>query len=114
MADGKNRRSEPAFLADARKYRRGDVDIMIDIREHGGGRHKGRLTDLSQSGCRINCPVLIVQHRIVSITLPSFAPFEAEVIWKQGDDYGCSFHQGLHEAVYDHILRKYPALRGRI
>ncbi|MGL5839080.1 MAG: PilZ domain-containing protein [Sphingorhabdus sp.] len=114
MANGKNRRSEPAFLADARKYSRGDVDIMIDIREHGGGRHKGRLTDLSQSGCRINCPVLIMEHRIISITLPSFAPFEAEIIWKQGDEYGCSFHQGLHEAVFEHILRKFPTLRGRL
>jgi hypothetical protein len=104
----------PAFLGDARKYRRGDVDILIDIREHGGGRHKGRLMDLSRSGCRISCPVLIVQNRIISITLPTFAPFEAEVVWKLNDDYGCSFHQELHEAIYDHIVKKYPALGGRL
>jgi hypothetical protein len=114
MTDKNRSRNQQAFLGDARKHKRGDVDIMIDIREHGGGRHKGRLTDLSQSGCRINCPVLIMEQRIISITLPTFAPFEAEVVWKQGDDYGCSFHQPLHEAIYDHILIKYPALRGRI
>ncbi len=107
-------RGEMAYMVEARKYQRGDVDIHIDIREHGGGRHKARLTDLSRSGCRISCPVLIPENRVVSITLPTFAPFEAEVVWKIGDDYGCSFHHELHEAIYDHILIKYPALGGRL
>jgi hypothetical protein len=114
MTDSDYGKAKPVFLGDARKYERGDVDIPVDIREHGAGRHKGRLTDLSRSGCRISCPVLILENRIVSITLPTFAPFEAKVVWKQGDDYGCSFHQPLHEAICDHIKTKYPALRGRL
>lgn len=113
MSDGNYGRAEPAPTAETRRHKRGEVDIFIEIREHGAGRHKGRLTDLSQSGCRISCPVFIPENRKVSITIPGFSPLEAEIVWKIGDDYGCSFANPLYEAVYDHIVAKYPSL-GRL
>ena len=73
---------------------------------------KGQMIDLSQSGCRLNCPVLLNINRRVFVTLPELAPLEVEVVWKQGDEYGCSFHNGLHQAVYDHIVAKFPSLGG--
>lgn len=110
MSDGGQRKSEPTPGLDARRYVRGEVNISIEIREHGGGRQKGVIYNLSQSGCRINCPVLLNLHRRIFLTLPDFAPIEVEVRWKDGDEYGCSFHNGLHPAVYDHILAKFPSL----
>ena len=112
MSDSRNKSNFYATRIEARRFNRGHVYIPIDIREHGGGRHNGQMIDLSQSGCRLNCPVLLNLKRRVFVTLPELEPLEVEVIWKEGDDYGCSFHNGLHPAVYDHIVAKFPSLGG--
>ena len=59
MSDGNNRWKYPTHGIEARRFNRDHVYIPIEIREHGGGRNKGQMIDLSQSGCRINCPVLL-------------------------------------------------------
>lgn len=112
MSEGDQRSNATKSRMEARRFNRDHVYIPIDIREHGAGRHKGQMIDLSQSGCRINCPVLLNLNRRVFVTLPELAPLEVEVIWKQGDEYGCSFHNGLHQAVYEHIVAKFPSLGG--
>ena len=112
VSDGEKSSKAPTPGIEARRFNRDHVYIPIDIREHGGGRHKGQMIDLSQSGCRLNCPVLLNLNRRVFVTLPELAPLEVEVVWKQGDEYGCSFHNGLHQAVYDHIVAKFPSLGG--
>lgn len=93
-----------------RRFSRDDVYISIDVREHGGGRHKALIMDLSQSGCRISSVTYIAEGRKIHVTLPGFAPLEAVVVWKNHDEYGCSFTQPLHAAIYDHIRAKYPSL----
>lgn len=109
QGDGQ-RRSEPARHIEHRRYGRGDVHIDIEVREQGGGRHKAQMVDLSQSGCRICSLTYLNESKTVFISLPDFAPLEAEVVWKIRDDYGCAFNNALHLAVYDHILAKYPLL----
>jgi len=94
-----------------RRFDRGDVYIPIDVREYAGGRHKAHMLDLLQSGCRVFSVTLLRQDRSIFITLPGFAPLEAEVVWKKRDEYGCVFLTGLHPAIYDHILASFPALR---
>lgn len=93
-----------------RNFSRNDVYISIDVREHGGGRHKALIMDLSQSGCRISSVTYMGEGKNVHITLPGFAPLEAVIVWKKQDEYGCSFLQRLHPAIYDHIRAKYPLL----
>lgn len=96
---------------ESRRFGRGDVYIPIDVREYAGGRHKAHMLDLSQSGCRVFSVTLLRQDRSIFITLPGFAPLEAEVAWKKRDEYGCAFLTGLHPAIYDHILASFPVLR---
>ena len=111
MSDEEKGANENLKGLEFRRFSRGDVRIPVDIREYAGGRHKAHMVDLSQSGCRIYSVTLLRQDRSVFITLPDFAPLEAMVIWKKRDEYGCSFTTGLHPAIYDHIIAKYPSLR---
>ena len=43
------------------------------------------------------------------ITIPGFAPLETRVAWHERDEYGCSFVNELHEAIFEHILKAHPA-----
>ena len=111
MPEGPNERDETVDKSDEhRKFSRGEVYITIDVREHGGGRHKALILDLSEAGCRISSLTYMGEGKNIHITLPGFAPLEAVIVWKKRDEYGCSFLQRLHPAIYDHIRTKYPSL----
>lgn len=104
-------KSEPAKGIEFRRYARGEVDIVIDLRESGGGRLQAQIVDISQSGCRIATVTYLNENRRIFITLPGFGPLEAEVVWRIGENYGCAFISPLHPAVYDHIVAKFPSLK---
>jgi PilZ domain len=92
-----------------RRYARGDVHIVAQIREKGYGHHQAKLADLSRSGCRVITPMYLKPDSTFFITIPTFAPLEARIAWHVRDEYGCEFVTQLHEAIYDHILKTSPA-----
>jgi hypothetical protein len=92
-----------------RRYERGDVHIVAQIREKGYGHHQAKVADMSRSGCRVITPMYLNPDRALFITLPGFAALEAKIAWHVRDEYGCEFVSQLHEAIYDHILQKFPA-----
>jgi hypothetical protein len=113
MSDSSDEESKLTKGIEYRRFSRGDVDITIDVREYAGGKHRAKMLDLSQSGCRVESVTLLREDRHVFITLPGFAPLEAQVVWHHKGEYGCSFVNGLHPAIYDHIIAKYPSLGER-
>ncbi len=98
----------------SREFRRDAVSIPADIREKGAGRQKVSVIDLSRSGFRMHCIFLIPDDRTVFLTMQGLESLEARIAWHEDDYYGCEFRQKLHEAVYDHIIRTHPTLRGRL
>jgi hypothetical protein len=92
-----------------RRYQRGDVHIVAQIREKGYGHHQAKVADLSRSGCRVLTPMYLNPERSLFITLPGFTALEAKICWHVRDEYGCEFVSELHEAIYDHILKTFPA-----
>ncbi|MBL0925278.1 MAG: PilZ domain-containing protein, partial [Sphingomonadaceae bacterium] len=100
--------SEKPVISNQREYRRGDVSITADIREHGGGRQQVEVVDLSQSGFRMRTGSFIPQDKVIFLTLPGYNPLRARIAWHEREVYGCEFVQRLHEAIYDNILQKYP------
>jgi PilZ domain len=92
-----------------RRFMRGDVHIVAQIREKGYGHHKAKLCDLSRAGCRVNTPMYLNPDNSVFITIPGFSALEARIVWHVGDEYGCEFIGELHEAIYDHIVSNHPA-----
>ena len=98
----------------SRECERGAVTIRASIRESGGGKQWISVLDLSRTGFRMHCIFLIQPDRTVYLTMPQFASMEAKIAWHDGDYYGCQFEQPLHEAIYDHVIRTYPSLGGRL
>lgn len=105
-------RGQPSF--GSRKFERGAVSIVAEIRETGGGKQRISVIDLSQDGFRMHCIFLIPPDRTVFLTMPGFESMEARIAWYDDNYYGCQFEQPLHEAIYDHVIRTYPSLGGRI
>jgi PilZ domain len=101
------------YSSDYREFRRGDVLITAQIREHGGGRQQVDIVDLSQSGFRMKTGSFIPQDKVIFLTLPGYNPLEARIAWHERELYGCQFVQRLHEAIYEHILQKYPEFGAR-
>lgn len=93
-----------------RAYQRGEVSITAWIREHGGGRQQVEVIDLSRAGFRMRTGSFIPEGSVIFLTLPGYAPLETRIAWHRQELYGCKFEQGLHEAIYDHIVQKYPHL----
>jgi PilZ domain len=81
MSDSSDEESKLTKGIEYRRFSRGDVDITIDVREYAGGKHRAKMLDLSQSGCRVESVTLLREDRHVFITLPGFAPLEAQVVW---------------------------------
>ena len=96
------------YNSNHREFERGGVSITASIREHGGGRQQVDVVDLSRSGFRMRTGSLIPKEKTIFLTLPGYAPLEAHIAWHEREMYGCEFVQRLHEAIYDHILLKYP------
>ena len=99
-------------IFNSRRYDRGDVRILADVREKGFGHHKAVVEDLSCSGCRLNTPMYLNPDRTLYITIPGFSALEARIAWRRNDEYGCHFVNPLHEAIFDHIVAKHPSLAG--
>ncbi len=95
----------------AREHGRDAVAIYADIREHGAGKYKVHIIDLSQSGFRIKTSSVLRDDRSLFLTIPGYAPLEARVAWHRGNEYGCRFLSPLHEAIYEHIVKTHPSLK---
>lgn len=92
-----------------RRYMRGDVHIVVQVREKGYGNHQAKLSDLSRAGCRVVTPMYLNPDNSIFITIPGFAALEARIVRHERDEYGCQFVNELHEAVFDHIVKSHPA-----
>lgn len=95
---------------DHRAFARGGVSIGASIREHGGGRQIVEVVDLSQAGFRMRSASFISPDRAIFLTLPHYNPLKARIAWNSDNMYGCEFVQRLHEAIFEHILERYPQL----
>ena len=93
-----------------RRDSRSDVKIIAKIRVSGGLQNKVRIVDLSRTGFQMECLAFIPDDRPVFITLPGFVQLECGIMWQSEWHYGCAFTCPLHEAVYNHIVKEYPAL----
>lgn len=102
-----------------KQFKRGDhristragVEIRAEVREPGLGRVEAMIMDLSMTGFRMRCMTRLTAEKNIFMALPSFTAIESKICWVDGDFFGCEFVKGLHPAVFDHIVSKYPTLK---
>ena len=93
---------------DHRSAERRVVGIAALLREAGGTKWNVDLQDLSMTGFRFESLYSIAVGARVFLTIPTFAPLEAEVAWRSNTGFGCRFAVPLHPAVFDTIAARYP------
>jgi hypothetical protein len=96
--------------SDSFRDQRGDnsrVSLKLDaqIKQVDILMFRTRLEDLSRTGFRVACPFTLRSERPLMIKIDGLEMLAADIRWSDGKAYGCQFRQGLHEAVFDHILR---------
>jgi hypothetical protein len=92
---------------DLRNAPRSEVAIPAQLRVPGAARFDIQLLDLSTSGFRCETFYGMTVGERVFVTIPTFAPFEGEIAWRDVFTYGCSFSRPLHEAVVTMIAMRF-------
>lgn len=92
---------------DVRAAERRTVGIRAQLRELGGARLEVVVEDLSITGFRVDSIYRVAVGTTVFLTIPSFAAWEAVVVWAHKTGYGCQFAQPLHPAVFDMISQRF-------
>lgn len=99
---------------DLRSAPRSVVAIPAQLRVPGAARFDIQLLDLSATGFRCETFYGMTVGERVFVIIPTFAPFEAEIAWRDVFNYGCAFTRPLHEAVVATIAARFaPGARIR-
>ena len=88
-----------------REDARAEVGIIAEVKVGFGNWQKARLTDMSVTGFRIGWMPKACAGNSVTIRLPTMAPLQATVRWKDGNAIGCQFNRALSVYVFEHLLR---------
>lgn len=81
------------------------------FRESGATGTGVTVEDLSRKGFRTEWPYPLKPGDRVWITLPGLEAKCARVRWTRGFSIGCQFEEPIHQAVFDHLLRRIDAHR---
>lgn len=84
---------------------RSNVLIGVKLRRAGENWFNSRVSDLSQTGFRVQSFAKLAQGTDLWIMLPGFEGRLATVMWARNHEAGCNFERPLHPAIFDHIIR---------
>ncbi len=102
----------PSIVGDAaqqsRRYgaRRETVTLYCDVRQGSYGWNRVRLTELSQTGFRLEYAAKYNLSDPLRIRIAGLAPLTANIRWTASGQMGCEFERSLHIAVFDHIVKQ--------
>ena len=102
--------SVSAFQPDPQERRgaeRSKVSIGASIRDQNGNRLRVMIDELSATGFRCEYILTIEAGTLIWVTLPDMAPMSARAIRFNAFIYAFAFEVPLHDAVVDHLLRRF-------
>jgi len=91
---------------DGRGAIRYSIDATIRLRRRMEPSASSAISDLSLTGFRVRTHLKLGAGSDISITLPGLEPRWAKVAWVRGFEAGCTFHEPLHRAVLDNLIRR--------
>lgn len=66
------------------------------------------LLDLSESGFRMQCGARLHVGQTVGVNLPRWGEVEAEIVWRNNDEYGARFETPITKAVVSAAILASP------
>ena len=91
---------------DGRQAIRHGITAQVKLRRRMEPSVTSVVSDLSLTGFRIRTHMKLSAASDISITLPGLESRWARVVWVRGFEAGCSFHEPLHQAILDDIVRR--------
>ncbi|MGP1352856.1 MAG: PilZ domain-containing protein [Parasphingopyxis sp.] len=85
------------------------VEMRAGFRKTGYDAAKADVTDLSQTGCKVDTAMSLGEGTEVWVRLPGLQPKQAKIAWSRGFEAGCEFAEPFHPAVLDDFLRRHRA-----
>lgn len=89
-----------------RSVQRYDALIGVRLRRPGETWFTSRITDLSETGFRMESFVRLHPGMVIWVMFPGFDGRRATVIWATAEGAGCRFEAALHPAILGHLLTK--------
>lgn len=89
----------------ARDKKRHKVLIGVKLRRPGETWFTSRVSNLSETGFKLESFVNLKPGMTVWIMFSGFEGRRATVMWTRGHEAGCMFETPLHKAIFDHIMR---------
>lgn len=80
--------------------------VDIGYRRHGLPRVRARLLDISRTGCLIEVATTLDLQEQIWIYLGNLQPLQSEVVRMNKLEAGCSFHQPINRAVFEHWVAR--------
>jgi hypothetical protein len=96
----------PARTPSARIHERVPVDAEVTLRRSGKLKFRVRVYDISPDGCRAEFVERPEQHERVWIRFEGMHSLEATICWIAGSKTGMRFVQPIHDAVFEHLLKR--------
>ena len=96
----------PASINDRAAVRR-RVAVRALVREAGSSRIDIDVVDLSATGFRFESYYGFAVGARVFLSLPTLAPIEAEIAWRNGTAYGCRMLRPLYPSVFDMMAERF-------
>ena len=88
---------------------RQSVDMRAGFRKAGYDAAKADISDVSQTGCRVDSAMILGTGAEVWIKFPGLQPMHATIAWSNGFEAGCEFTDPFHPAVLDNFLHRHRA-----
>ncbi len=104
--------SEAARIPVPRKSARASLPAELELRQSGHKKYQITVRDCSPQGCCLNLVDRLSLDEVVWIKLPGLDSLEAYVCWTKDFVAGVEFTKPLHPAVFDMLLKRYPAAKG--
>lgn len=100
-----SRSPKAAPVRERRRVHRYVVDVAASLSGSSlSKRRKAMLADISLFGCRVKTAGRFYPGDFLMISVPSFGPFGAEIVWATEGVFGVEFVRPLHRAVVQHVL----------
>jgi hypothetical protein len=96
-------------VSDGRKAERRIVNLAAALREAGAKKAAIIVLDISVGGFRAEVPEEMEEGAEVWLKVPGFEAKRSRIVWRKGNEAGCSFETELHER--DIALMTAPAPR---
>jgi hypothetical protein len=91
-------------LLDGRRHKRHALGRTSPLQVETGGRFLCRVEDMSRSGARLSTFSALAPGTLVVVELAEDLSVEAEIVWADDFEAGCSFRRALDQSAFDRII----------